>query len=209
MQIPIGADTKDIQQYVPSALLFNMANFTYNDTRARNHSPAVPLPVPHEFSLVFVDGWGGRPIFTVKNSLKWVQPDDVLVFNVGLHYVRSYSFEAWQKFVDELGAFLADIKSRTGAMIAMRTSYTTREHVFRAYKHADGYVSPAHFQTEARRLLFDSYAESVFLPLGIHVWDVFGICLLSDYVPNDMVHTDGLSSWTQNLDMFDLFACKA
>ncbi|GAX85312.1 hypothetical protein CEUSTIGMA_g12729.t1 [Chlamydomonas eustigma] len=81
------------------------------------------------------------------------------------------------------------------------------EHVFRSYQHADGYVPQAHFSTEARRLLFDSYAESALQPIGVHIWDVYGICAMGDYRPNDMVHTDGQTTWAQNKDMMDLFVC--
>ena len=68
-------------------------------------------------------------------------------------------------------------------------------------------MPPAHFNTEARRLMFDSYAEHVLVPLGVHMWDVYGISAMGDYRPSDMVHTDGATIWAQNTDMMDLFVC--
>ena len=45
------------------------------------------------------------------------------------------------------------------------------------------------------------------MPLGVHVWDVFGASVIGDYKPHDMMHVDGASIWAQNSDMMDLFAC--
>ncbi|GAX85417.1 hypothetical protein CEUSTIGMA_g12833.t1 [Chlamydomonas eustigma] len=97
--------------------------------------------------------------------------------------------------------------AKTSITVVWRTSFLLKEHVFRSYQHADGYVPQAHFSTEARRLLFDSYAESALQPIGVHIWDVYGICAMGDYRPNDMVHTDGQTTWAQNKDMMDLFVC--
>lgn len=68
-------------------------------------------------------------------------------------------------------------------------------------------LSQWHFNTDARRLLFDSYAEDVLVKAGMHWWDVFGACTMGEYRPHDIVHTDGTSVMAQNRDMFDLFAC--
>ncbi len=40
------------------------------------------------------------------------------------------------------------------------------------------YVPQAHFNTDARRLLFDSYAEHVLVPIGVHIWDVYGVAAM-------------------------------
>ena len=82
-----------------------------------------------------------------------------------------------------------------------------KEHVFRAYKHADGYVPQGHFQTDHRRILFDSYAEDVLRSVGVIIWDITGESAMGDYKPHDFVHCDGPTAWKQNADMFDL-ACK-
>lgn len=97
----------------------------------------------------------------------------------------------------------------TGAQVVWRTSYLAKEHVFRSSNHANGYVSSTHFQTDQRRQLFDAYAEDVLIPIGVHIWDVLGESAMGDYKPHDYVHTDGKTTWHQNNDMMDLFACPA
>ena len=44
------------------SMLFNLYNFSYNDTYSRLHKPhpAVQIPVQREFTLVYLDGWGPR-----------------------------------------------------------------------------------------------------------------------------------------------------
>lgn len=71
------------------------------------------------------------------------------------------------------------------------------------------YLPDGHFSTEARRLLFDSYAEWVARAHGFHVWDVSGLCMMGSYRWGDAAHADGLTSWTINLDMLDTLVCPA
>ena len=182
--------------------------FIYNDTFARIHKPPIPLPVPREFTVVYIDGWGPRPFPYVRPSIEPVRPGDALVFNLGPHYSRTMTFDAWMAFVKDLAEELKIIMARTGARVVWRTSFLMKEHVFRSYTHADGYVPPAHFNTDARRLLFDSYAEYVLAPIGVHIWDVVGLCAMGDYKPSDMVHADGATVWAQNMDMMDAFVCQ-
>ena len=59
-----------------------------------------------------------------------------------------------------------------------------------------------------RRLLFESYAEHVLTRLGIHIWDVWGLTAMGNYRMGDLFHASGQSTWAQNNDMLDLFACK-
>ena len=51
-------------------MLFDMKSFVYNDTFARNHVPPIALPVPREFTVVYIDGWGSRAFDAVQPSLK-------------------------------------------------------------------------------------------------------------------------------------------
>ena len=37
---------------------FRLDKFVYNDTFVRSHVPPVPLPLPHEFTVVYAEGWG-------------------------------------------------------------------------------------------------------------------------------------------------------
>ena len=67
----------------------------------------------------------------------------------------------------------------------------------------------AHFNTDARRILFDSYVEHVLLPIGVHIWDVYGVCAMGSNKQNDMFHTDAPTTWVMNTDMLDLFVCRA
>ena len=205
--VPIGTDNSDVAQDHPESMFFNMSLFAYNDTHARHHTPPIPLPVPHEFTMVYVDGWGPRPFPYMQPSLKPVRAGDILIISMGPHYSRVLTFQDWVAFMDDVAAELKSIIAKTAATVVWRTSFLMKEHVFRSYAHADGYVPPAHFNTEARRLMFDSYAEHVLVPLGVHMWDVYGISAMGDYRPSDMVHTDGATIWAQNTDMMDLFVC--
>ena len=109
--------------------------------------------------------------------------------------------------MDKMAEELKRIMAETQITVVWRTSFLMKEHVFRSYTHADGYVPPAHFNTDARRLMFESYAEYILAPIGVHIWDVYGICAIGDYKKHDMVHVDGATIWAQNTDMMDLFVC--
>ena len=93
--VPIGTNTNDVSQYIKKSLLFNMSNFTYNDTYARNHTPPIALPVPREFTVVYVDGWGSRAFPVIQPQLNTVRARDVLVINMGPHYSRTMMFKDW------------------------------------------------------------------------------------------------------------------
>lgn len=56
-------------------------------------------------------------------------------------------------------------------------------------------------QTEARRQLFDSYAEYAMRKAGVPVWDITAYGMAGLYRPRDMQHFDGQSTRTLNLDM--------
>ena len=99
---------------------------------------------------------------------------DVLVMNIGAHCSRSMAFEPWQRYIETVAAYVKAELIAKGVPVIWRTSFLMKEHVFRSYTHADGYVPPAHFNTEARRQIFDSYAEHVLAPVGVHIWDVYG-----------------------------------
>ena len=200
-----------LRYYNGYMMLFDMRNFTYNDTYARIHNPPIQRPVPREFTVVFMDAHGDRPFPLIKNEL--FRPDllragDVLILNLGAHYARTLMFQDWMIFFDKFANELKAVMQRTGVTVIWRSSFLMKEHVFRSYKHHDGYVPSAHFQTDARRLLFDSYAEHVLAPMGVHIWGVLGLSSIGDYMPSDMVHTDGASIWAQNVDMMDTFVCR-
>lgn len=56
-------------------------------------------------------------------------------------------------------------------------------------------------QTEARRQLFDSYAEYAMRKAGVPVWDITAYGMVGMYRNRDMQHMDGQSTRTMNLDM--------
>lgn len=109
----------------------------------------------------------------MRETLKYTTTGDVLIFNIGHHYTRIQRFVEWVAFVDELAAFLKEVKDRTGAIMVMRTTFYLKENAVRSfnttkYPHVESamlinqYVPPAIYNTEARRMLFDSYAEHAF-----------------------------------------------
>ena len=80
------------------------------------------------------------------------------------------------------------------AVSAALEQVSGKEHVLRSHpKFMDlgGYLASAHFNTDARRMLFDSYAEHVLLPAGVLLWDVYGVTSIGDNKPHDMVGASG------------------
>ena len=114
----------------------------------------------------------------------------MLVINIGAHCQRTEPFLKWRAYMDELASELRTIIAATGAQVIWRTTYIIEEHVLRSHpKFMDlgGYLASAHFNTDARRMLFDSYAEHVLLPAGVLLWDVYGVTSIGDNKPHDMV----------------------
>ena len=66
----------EISKYFPLAQLFNMSSsdgFRYNDTHARLHVPPVKLPLPREFTIIYIDGWGCRDPKSTSQDIEHVQ----------------------------------------------------------------------------------------------------------------------------------------
>lgn len=211
--VPVGANNGDVSRHVQlpmgKSMLFDMKNWTYNDTYARSHVPSVPLPLPREFSFVYLDGKGN---WEADDLWSWsfkgqVKPNDIIVINLGSWYQRCDTFDEWRGVVDKLAGHFKSLVASLGTRVVWRTSFMAKEHVFRPYNHANGYVPQAHFQTDHRRILFDSYAEDVLSSVGIDIWDIAGETAMGDYRPHDFVHVDGRSAWAQNVDMMDTFVC--
>ncbi|GAX85418.1 hypothetical protein CEUSTIGMA_g12834.t1 [Chlamydomonas eustigma] len=91
--VPVGVNTWDVAQYYPLSMSFNMTHFEYNDTYARNHMPPLQLPLPREFSFVYVDGWGALDYMYIKERFYFARPGDVYIINMGPHYTRTRSFQ--------------------------------------------------------------------------------------------------------------------
>lgn len=68
--VPVGTNTDDVSRYHALSMLFNMDKFSYNDTYARHHVPPVPLPVPREFTVIYMNGKGSAGHNIVQESLK-------------------------------------------------------------------------------------------------------------------------------------------
>ena len=62
------------------------APLRYNDTYARTHVPAVPLPLPRNFTVIYLESGTMRSIVGVTESISPTRPNDVLVINMGAHY---------------------------------------------------------------------------------------------------------------------------
>eukprot|EP00955_Chlamydomonas_euryale_P083627 363878-Chlamydomonas_euryale.AAC.4 len=91
---------------------------------------------------------------------------------------------------------------------AVRSFNTTEMPFVESPMLVNSYVPAAILNTDARRMLFDSYAEMKFASIGMHIWDVYGVTAVGDYRMGDMFHAAGEPTWVQNLDMLDLFACN-
>ncbi|GAX73254.1 hypothetical protein CEUSTIGMA_g708.t1 [Chlamydomonas eustigma] len=206
--VPVGTNTDEISKYFPLSDLYNMSMFVYNDKYAKGHTPPVQLPLPWEFTVIYLDGWGCRITEIVEKDLKLVRPGDILIINIGAHCQRLYTFAKWKQYMDEMSIMLGSALKR-GIPVIWRSTFLIEEEVFRSHpENINGYVPPAHFNTDARRILFDSYAEHVLHPLGVHTWDVYGISALGDNKRFDMFHTDAPTTITMNTDLLDLFVCQ-
>ena len=69
----------------------------------------------------------------------------------------------------------------------MHTHKHTRTHTH-TYTYTHRYVPQAHFNTDARRLLFESYAEHVMVAAGVHIWDVYAASSAGFHKLSDMMH---------------------
>ncbi|GAX85313.1 hypothetical protein CEUSTIGMA_g12730.t1 [Chlamydomonas eustigma] len=78
----------------PGSELVNMTDFKFNDAYAKHHIPPIPLPVPREFSVVLLNGWGARPFIEIQQPLAHVRRRDILIINLGSHYSRALTFQA-------------------------------------------------------------------------------------------------------------------
>lgn len=62
-------------------------------------------------------------------------------------------------------------------------------------------------QTEARRQLFDSYAEHAMRAAGVPVWDITAYGMGGLYRHDDLQHFDGQTTRTLNLEMAEALLC--
>lgn len=205
-----GALLPQVSKYFRQSMLFDMHDFKYNDTFVRAHAPPVQPPLPREFTLVYLDGWGCQPFRdSVLPLLRTSRPGDVLVINIGAHCSRDMTFDEWRQYVDAMAPELERLRAETGVLLVWRTSFIVKEHVFRSGPYAGGYVPTAHFNTDARRELFDSYVEAKLAPTGVHVWDVSGLTSMGEFKNRDMIHADAMTMWAMEHDMMDLFGCPS
>ncbi|KAG1660026.1 hypothetical protein FOA52_005606 [Chlamydomonas sp. UWO 241] len=191
---PVGTNNADLLQFFPMASHMDPVSYT---------SP--------QFSVMYVDGWGCK-VFDgyVDKDFEGLRAGDVLVANIGAHCQRKMLFGDWRTHMDKVAKLLSDVRTRTGATLVWRTTFPIEEDVFRTHRdNLDGYVPQAHFNTDARRVMFDSYAEAVMTAAGVHVWDVSGLASLGNYKNHDMFHVDAPTMWAMNTDMMSLFVCPA
>jgi hypothetical protein len=112
--------------------------------------------------------------------LQHLLPGDALVANIGLHCLNELSYPEWKKLMDRVAALLREVASRK-VDVYWRTSASVVHHAF--WPH---YKPSLKFLTEARRQLFDLYAEAAMHRAGIRVFDIHGLPV--DYT--DLVHYD-------------------
>ena len=223
--VPVATSSSDILSHFPWTFLVNLSlpqvyNLTfaqqYKEKTANNATLAAKLgSLPHpigsgpEFSIVYIDGWGCRhPSSAVTKDLLDATNGDLLMFNVGAHCQRSQTFAYWQRYVDEMAVALKKIMAGSDVVVIWRSTWNIEENVFRSHpEHANGWVPQAHFNTDARRILFDSYAEHVLLPLGVHVYDSYGISSIGDNKLHDMFHVDVPTSFAMHRSMFKDLIC--
>lgn len=223
--VPVSTSSSDILSHFPWTHLVNLSlPFVYNLTFSQQYQQkassnatlaaklsTLPPPIGKgpEFSIVYIDGWGCRhPSSVVTDDLSHAKNGDVLVFNVGAHCQRSQTFVLWQRYVNEMALVLTKIMAESNVVVIWRSTWNIEENVFRSHpEHVNGWVPQAHFNTDARRILFDSYAEHVLLPLGVHVFDSYGISSIGDNKLHDMFHVDVPTSFAMHRSMFKDLIC--
>lgn len=124
-----------------------------------------------------------------ETALRHVREGDMLILNLGLHYVRDAPYTHWRRVIDRLAGMLAALPTRN---VYWRGILPVDEHenwrgpaagVARSAKPLDRLV-----MTEARRLQYNLYAEAAMRRAGVRVIDAWGLPV--DH--GDDVHFDTL-----------------
>ncbi len=99
--------------------------------------PCDQLPLPLEFSFVYIDGWGSRNIeFVIHESFnKSVREGDCLVINMGPHYSRDTMFKDWQAMIDTFAKYIKSLMTRLPSVLVRLTEG------FRAFGEVSGFPS--------------------------------------------------------------------
>ncbi|KAL4427653.1 hypothetical protein ABPG75_001742 [Micractinium tetrahymenae] len=195
--VPIGSTDNGVNQYWNNSILFDMENFQYNDTFARLAlGGSAP---PKQFTFIYFVGYGCIPPDHVAKQLRQMnETGDAVVLNLGPHCLSRISFAEWRRNMDELAPMLGAMRSK----VVWRTSFPMREDAWRTgLPDTSTFSSHLFFPTEARRQLFDSYAEYAMRKAGVPVWDITAYGMGGLYRLRDMQHFDGQSTRTLNLDM--------
>lgn len=114
------------RRYWENSILFDMDNFSFNDTFARLAlGGAAP---PKQFSFIYFVGYGCLAPDHVARQLRQMnETGDAVVLNLGPHCLGRISFPEWRSNMDAIAALLAGMRSR----VVWRTSFPMREDALR------------------------------------------------------------------------------
>ena len=80
------------------------------------------------------------PEAAVEEDMQHVRAGDVLVLNLGAHHGREFTFVRWQQYIGGVAALMGSLIRRMGVTVIWRTTFMTKEHVFRKKKWHGGCV---------------------------------------------------------------------
>jgi len=103
--------------------------------------------------------------------------DGGMLLNLGLHFLRSTTFQNYQKVVD---GFLKVIKDHRTSVV-WRSTTAIYKPEFKVHKR---------FQTYTRAMLFNAYSMATMCKAGVDVIDVFPMTSSYPHKPSDGIHFD-------------------
>ena len=113
----------------------------------------------------------------VLEKKELMRNDSGMLLNLGLHFIRSTSFEIYQKIIRR---YIKQIKKHKTKVI-WRTTTSIYIPEFKAHKR---------FQTYQRAMLFNAYSMDAMCRAGIPIVDVFPMTAAYPHPPEDGIHYD-------------------
>ncbi|XP_012555003.1 uncharacterized protein LOC101234683 isoform X1 [Hydra vulgaris] len=157
---------------------FKECNRTYNWIYPRwnpDNKKDKSIHLKHDYFINLP--WLVKYFAKLLNKDKLKRSDSGMLLNVGLHYIRSTSFDIYKQLID---GYIKAIKSHPTDVV-----WRTTTAIYRAEKYTH-----KRFQTNQRALLFNAYSMSAMCRAGIAVVDVFPLTSAIEVKPTDGIHYD-------------------
>eukprot|EP00887_Chlorella_sp_A99_P007583 scaffold28.g7583.t1 len=156
-----------------------------------------PVAKQPSLSIILLNGYGCKSPGELAAAAQDWRATDVVIVNTGPWCFRQISFEQWRRVMDGWVGVL----KRTQAAVVWRSSVPVRDH---ARAHFTWFARST-FQNDARRQLFDGYAEFAMRRVGIPVWAQSAYGVVGKH--NDLQHLDAYTTRTTNLELASRILC--